>query len=198
MVLLSTVIFQMKALNESLDEKLVRNAQKIDGKWPAKAIRKASILYIDFCDGLDEISKFYAISTLSFFGAYFFFCFFTNYIAFVFFLTPSLPLYIFLCYFSTWLLIFIPFILCLLLSSTFIANEATKTAELLIKLHAKSTNIQVAREIAAFNLHFEHRKAKISCGFFEVNWKSYFQIIGLIISFSVILLQFYDVEVQKV
>lgn len=190
MMLLSATFYQLKSLNNRV--------KVISGDFCEKSlktnIQKVLILHDNFCDVSDKISKMYTIPVILYFSAFAVFAYFSGYILFVFVKTPSFPLFYFLCYFLFWLSIFTPFILWTLTFSNLIENEGRKTAEILVKHTKISKNLVCNKIVDRFYLQVTQRNPKITCGFFDLNWKLFFSLCTAILYFTIILIQFYDVK----
>lgn len=189
MMLLASVYYQLKMLNKSLKE----NMKNFDELSIKSLSRQSSIIYDALCDVCDEFSKFYAIFVIIYFTALIIFTVYCNFICFVLIQSPSYHLFFFLCYFLLWLFICMPFILWTLTFSSLIATEGRKTADILYKVVEYKKLLNSRRISENFHLQIMHRQPKISCGLYDINWKSFFVFACLVFSFSIILIQFYDV-----
>ena len=190
MMLLSTTFYQLQSLNKTVKAIASEHYEKS----LKKKILKILILHDKFCHVSDEISKMYAIPVILYFSAFAVFSYYSGYILFVFAKTLSIPLFYFFCYFLFWLSIFTPFIFWTLTFSSLIENEGRRTPEILFKYQKTFKNPACSKIIERFYLQSTQRNPKITSGFFKLNWKLFFRLCTAILSFTIILIQFYDVK----
>lgn len=159
-----------------------------------KAIRIAANVYDKLCDSFESISTFFTPICLVFLLVLTFFNVLSIYTFFVFINTPEgLQMLFFYLMTISWAIAYMPFTVWVIAFASATRNESSKTAGLLLQLLNKNYNEQANRSSKSLMLQLSHRKPTISCGFFEVNWKLLFAIVGSVFSFSLIVIQFSDV-----
>lgn len=192
MMTLSYGYLQIKALNKFL----VRTIQGHRRICIPNVIKKVSILYDSLCDLHDSISTFYMLTNLIFlmgFAAYHVIFFYSLY---VYLKNPSIEQQVYLLAVAMWCFFHTPCMVWIMTFSSWIESEACKTAEL-TQLLANQDELleETLRSSFIMTLQTNHRKPKIKCGLFDLNFKMLFTTIAGIFSFSIISIQFYDVAI---
>lgn len=190
MMLQAMGYFQVSALNKSLKEKIKGTGKPLD----VEIVRKTSIIFTKLCDAFEALSKFSTFSSISFVFASEIFTIFFIYSIWVHFRNPTPSSLIYELAAFLWACFYTPYILWMMLFSSWIESEAKKTADLIQELANQMKNLEADRRTYILTLLASHRKPKITAGMIDLNWKSFFKILGAVCTFSVITVQFYDVN----
>lgn len=190
MMLLSCGYYQLLALNDHI-RKCIEN--QIESSVQ-EVIIKTRIIYDKLCDIFETISAFYLIGNLAFLLGltYFNVCFY--YSMYVFFKAPSEDLGYFVLVTNTWCMYFSPCVIWITLFSSWIESEGKKTVDLVQLLANKDRNLKSLNASNFMVLLTAHRKPRVFCGLFDFNWQGLFAMICSVFSFSIIVIQFYDVS----
>lgn len=181
MMLTSFAYYQLNAFNLYLKQCL-----KHPGKVSIlKVVKKASIMHDNFCDAFEAISVFYLFNILTYLFGFWYFDIFFVYEIFIYLKAPNDEIMWFFFYSNCtmWMIIF----------SSWATNEGKRTANLIEKMVVLTKDTKVAWKANILIQQVTHRSPKISCEMFDLNWKFFFSTIGAVFSFSIILIQFYDV-----
>jgi hypothetical protein len=189
MMILSLAYYQLLSLNKFL----TNSENNSNGLTVLEIIRKASILEDKLCDVFEAIATFYSLNIVGFVIGFAYFATFSSYTLFVFFKTPSYQLLYFLFLSLLWVSNYAPFVLWFILYSSLIEKQGLKTVELIQVLVNTEKNRKNLKFLKIINQQVFHRRPKISLKMFDMNWKFLFKIASSIFSFSIILVQFYDV-----
>lgn len=157
-------------------------------------IRKTSIMYDRICDIFDGISSFFSLIIIIFLLGFTYCYVFFAYGVYILVNNPNSSILLFLSATLLWIIYYSPCVIYLTLYSSWIRAEACQTADLIQLLVNREKDLQSLHKASIFALFVCHRTPKISCGLFEINWKTFFGLMGSIFSFSIILIQFYDVS----
>lgn len=157
-------------------------------------ISKASKLYDKICDAFDEISRFFLITNLIFLAAFNFFNIFYFYSVYVYFKAPSPLISNFLITAQVWAIYYAPAVGWMMTFSHWIHAEGCKTTDLVQKLASREKDVKTLEHSHRMVLLVAHRKPIISCGLYELSWKTFFAMLSSIFSFTIIVIQFYDVS----
>lgn len=177
----------------TLNAILTKNLNDSDQQDLIDVIKKTAKMYDKLCDVFDEISTFYVFFILLVLLGFLHYNVFFVYALYILFnnLNPSILLFVIGTF--LWVIYFAPCVIYLTLFSSLIESEAYRTADLVQMLVNRNMDLRSLRKASIFSLHVSHRIPKLSCGMFEINWRTFFGIMGSIFSFSIILIQFYDV-----
>lgn len=187
-MILSCAYYQLHSLNFFLTTLRINNTRSLH-----KVIYMTSIIYDMLSDVFDEISKFSLINILIFLLGFFYFNIIFYFTLFINFKTPSDELFYFSSAIFASLHYFAPGILWLITYSNWIEQECCKTSDkvaFLIGREKSSKSFRVGRNLMQ---QLSHRKPKISCGLFDLNWQFFFAILSGIFTYFIILVQFHDV-----
>lgn len=188
MMFLSSGYYQIRELNNALE----RNIQNYYWICASGVIRKTSIIYDKLCDVFDLISAYFVLNNLVTLSAFLYFYVFFFYDIYVYSRSPSNALLDFTLSNLLWCFYYTPFVLCMTTLSSWIHSEGCKTSHLVEQLAKKTNKPETLRRSHTMVLQINHRVAKISCGF-DINWKTFFALIGHVFYLSIIIIQFYDV-----
>ena len=179
---------QISALNKFLEE-LIEN--------PVIAtpdiIKNVTIIHDKICDLFVSISAFYVFIHMLIISSITYFFVFTTYSTFVYTKYPSQELIDFTMTVSSWCFYIGPFGLSLFALSSLTQSEGNKTANLVEQLANKTGKIKMVKSSYILALQVRHRRAKITCGLYDIDWKVLFSVLGSVYSYSVIMIQFHDV-----
>lgn len=190
MMILACAFYQLSALNNHL-KKCISNPTELD---VSDIIRNTSIMYDKLCDVFDSISAFYMLSILMFILGSTYFIVFFWYLLYAFLAVSSNDLGYFLTTTILWCLYYLPCILGMNMYSSWIESEGLRTVDLLLLLAYKDAKLKSLKSSIVTTLQAAHRRPKITCGLYELNWKALFAMMGSIFSFSIITIQFYDIS----
>lgn len=189
MMPLSCGFYQLAALNGLLEtciERRVENSKLF--------IKKVAMMYDKICDVFDAISAYFLLYNLIFLSAFYLYNVFFFYLLYVYLKSPTFNTGCLLFTSVTGFLYFAPCVLWMVTFSHWIQAESSKTADLVQKLTNLSVDLETLRVTQGLNLLVVHRRPRISFGLFDLNWKSFFDMLSAIFSFTIVAIQFYDVR----
>lgn len=184
-MIMSSAFYQLHNLNTLLMQ-LVENRQ---GLTTIQIIKRTAIMFDIICDIFDGISGYYLVNISNFLLGFSYFNIFFFYSVYMNFKHPNE----FLISSMIWILYYSPFVLWMTTLASRIGLEGQKTADLIHHIVNKEMNPKTLRKSNLLVQQVFHRIPRISCGLFELNWKFFLYLTGFIFSFSVILIQFYDI-----
>lgn len=191
MMALACGYYQLAALNcflqKNIEKKILMASNEV--------ILKASMMYDKICDAFEAISHYFLINNIVFFASFVFFNIFFHYSVYVDIQISNDPsIKYFVNTALVWSMYFSPAVVWILTFSHWVQSEGCKTADLVNDLANQERNLKTLRIAQRMTMMVAHRKPRITCGLFELNWKSYFAMVGSIFSFTIIIIQFYDVS----
>lgn len=186
MMILTCTYFQMKNFNNFLSE-LISHPQK---KINVKIVIKTSILHDSLCDCSEAISTFYTLTILTILLGFLYFDIIFCFAIFILFKKFSNELFFFTLAGVLWIFYYSPSVVYITTFSSWIEKEGLRTGNLIQTL---AINDNHSKRMWIMMQQMTHRSPKISCGMFDVNWKSFFGMLCAIFSFWIIMIQFYDV-----
>lgn len=190
MMILTCCYWQLAALNVLIE----KCYQKDFGMTEDKFVKKITQMYDKICDVIDAVSAYYLITVLIFICAFNMLNTFFFSLIYINFQNPSSEtFYLFLTSVNIFLY-YAPCILWTMMFAGWIQAEGKRTVSLVQKLANRRMSVKVLKIHSAFSLLVAHRTPRISCGLFDLNWKTSFAMMGSIFSFTVIIIQFYDVS----
>lgn len=190
MMLISCSFYQLLALNNHL--KICISLS--DSINIIRIIKKTLIMFDKLCDAFESISAFYMLNNLICLCCFLYFNVFLFYVFYVFLKNPSDFLFYFALTSLMCSLLYAPLVFHLMVYSSWLQSEGNKTADLIQQLANKDKSLRSLESSVVMMLFVSHRKPKITCGLFDLNWKTFFGIMASIFSFSIIAIQFYDVS----
>lgn len=183
---------QLKSLNQSLGNSAIFPHQVSN----EVLLKRVANIFDTVCDIFDAISKFYLLNILGFLVG---FTYFNIFFVFGIFLNFKLRTWKMIYFSATsvcWLFYFSPLVIYITIIASRIETEGRRTVNIMHEL----INVQgQTKDLKILNILVQqasHRSPRISCGLFYLNWKFFFSMLGGIFSFSIILIQFYDVAKQ--
>lgn len=188
MMILSLAYYQLQALNMFVVKSKSENIPV------EKIIKQTSIIYDKLCDIFELISAFYRLHNLNFLLGFYYNDFSFYYVLFILIKNPGKEIFYFFLTNVLWNLCYLPGVLWTMLFSSWIETEGIKTANLINQLASQESTMKCLKSSRIINLKMTHRRPKVSCGMFDLNWKFFFTMIGSIFSSAIILIQFYDVS----
>lgn len=189
-ILVSAGLHQLLALNKFLEKCITNN----ETKEQIDVVKKASIMHDKLCDVFESLSAFYLISNLIFLSFTMFFYVFFIYSFYVYLKTPSDIMFHLSMSALLWTIFYFPFVFGIMACSSWVQTEGSKTADLIQQLANKDKKLKCLKSSIVLTFQSAHRKPTITCGLFKLNWKTFAALIGSILSFSIISIQFYDVS----
>lgn len=190
MMILSCGYNQILSINQFL-QRCIQCGTKMSDE---EVIRNTSRLYDKLCDVFEATSTYYLFNNLQLLLAFNYFNVFFYYSVYIYITLPNFIMLNFVLTCLMWCLLYTPGIFWMMRFSSRIRAEGCKTANLVQKLANREKNRSSLRCSQGYALLIAHRQLKITCGLYELNWKSFFAILGNIFSFSIIIIQFYDVS----
>lgn len=157
-------------------------------------IRISSLIYIKVSELCDNFSIVFTLLLLPFLMIFLFYNLLLTYGCFVYQMNPSDQLYLFSLLAFIFVCLYAPTTLVLFSVSNLILSSSGTTIDLVQQVIAKRKNVKLQRKCNNLVLLLAHTKPVWSLMLFEVHWKSFFAMLGVIFSYSVILVQFYDVS----
>lgn len=180
----------MVVLNKLLETHLIDNGFRIN----FKILRSALLIYCKICDILRSCSRAFGSMIAPYFMTFISYTLLFSYSAFVYQKNPNERLFYFSLMTFSWSVLNAPPILYIYVSSCRIISESRKTVNLLQQITVNEVDLRILRMCNTMELLAAHKQPKLSCDLFEVNWKTFFGILGSLFSYTVILVQFYDVS----
>lgn len=190
MMMLSCAYFELIVFNKAI----AIYAENSVYSSLTSTLKKLLVIHDKFCDVFESISKFYFINVLIVLLVFMYFCVASCYILFVFLMSPEMKTFFFLLVSVLWTLFYSPCVFWILTFSSWIESEGLKSAFYVSEIQRNARNINHSKISNIFMLQIMHRRPKVSCGMFDLNWKFSFGLLCSIFSFSIILIQFYDVK----
>lgn len=193
MMTLSCAYQQLVSLNKFLS-KLSTDQNQMLNKL---LLNRVAIIFDKMCDILDGTSKFYLFSLLGFMLGFAYFNMFFIYLLFLNIKLASREILYFSASSTLWMFYFSPGVIILTTLASWIEREGRKTVNIMQQLiNCDNNNTRDLKSLHLLIQQTSHRSSRISCGLFLLNWKFFFSMLGAIFSFSIILIQFYDVKKQ--
>lgn len=190
MMFLAFGYYQLSALNEYL-KKCIKNKVEYSS---ADVISNVAIMYDEICDAFDAISSFYLLSNLCVIMGLTFYVVFAYYSLYVYLKKPTKELGYFLLSSYLWCGFYSPCVIWMMRLSAWIEIEGLITANLVQILANKENSLKCTKSSIQFALLASHRKPRIFCGLYDLNFKANFALLCSTLSLSIILIQFYDVS----
>lgn len=189
MITLSCTYYQLHAINGLL----VASIDNVEGSSTVQLIRQISIMHDKLCDVCDATSLYYLLNNLVFNFGFMYFNIFFCYLIYILIWNPSQEIIYFAFAFALWLFFYMPGIFYNFTFVGWIEKESSRMANLIQFLVEKEQNLEGLRSSQIMLQQVKHRSPKFSCALYDLNWKAFFHMIGSIFSFTIILIQFYDV-----
>lgn len=155
---------------------------------------KTSIIYEKICEIVGNFSNFYKFMLLPFYMIFLFYVLLFTYGMFIYQMTPNDRLCIFTKLSLSWVCLYSPLVLCLYSFSSIILSESEKIIDLVQLLAAKDRRQSSLKRSIKLALFFTHQKPQMHCELFDVDWKTFSALMGSIFTYTIILVQFYDVS----
>lgn len=190
MMTMACATFQLKALNSFL-MKLFESSNDLPS---VQVIRRTSIIYDKLCDVFEDISSFFLLDIFVYLLGFLYFSTMSFYGFFVYFQTPSYQLAYFQMLTVIWMLYYSPLVIWVVIFSGLVEKEGIRTADLIQQMSVRRNKLKSLKSSEIMMQMVTHRRPKISCGLFDLNWKYFFVLLGSTFSFGIILIQFYDVH----
>ena len=187
MLLTSLIYTRLSLLNECL--RISINSKESDHLL---IVRKIRIIYMKVADTVDLFNFCFTFNVIIYFLQYLFFVI-LNFFRLFHILTSSIFLIeelkmMILGY--AWNFYYFWAALWLVLFSSWIESEGNKTAILLQTLTFSYNDLKTLEAVKLAKLQFYHKKVVISCGLFVINWSFLTIMLGSVISYLIILIQF--------
>jgi len=191
MMILSCGYYLLVATNSTL-KKSIKNDCSIP---TSTVIKTVSVIYDKLCETYELVSACFTAYIVIYFMDFVYFNVFTSYAVYVFIKSPTDQKALFLQISISWILHYSPCVFWVMIFSSRIQTQGSNMIVLIQKLAYKHRNDkEILKCIDNLSLMFEHRKPKISCGLFVINWQYCFSVFVSIFGFTIILAQFYDVQ----
>jgi len=190
MMMLSSSYYLLKAFNRYL-EKCIEHPESI---YVEQTVRQASRVLVRLSETFDAISAFYLINFIVYFMAFTFFNIFSCYAFYIYLQDQNEEIFLLLMASLWWTGYYGPCVFWLVIYSSKIHRESLRTADLVQSLTNTENALKETKSSNILALLVYHSSPKISCGFFEINWQSFFTMVCGIYSFAIISVQFYDVK----
>lgn len=189
MMILCCCFYQYRALNSFL-KSCLENPQRAS---IPRVIKKSAIMHDQMCDIYDAISAFYLLNNYVFLIGFSYFSIFFGYSIYISAQNPNYRLSCFMITSFLWIFYYAPCVIWTVTYAGWTRDESCKASDLIQKLANNDLSKKNFKISTALMLQMTHRRPKISCGLFDLNWKHFFFTLGEIFTFIIILIQFYDV-----
>jgi hypothetical protein len=184
------VSFQFKALNQILP-KISKSTSESGTKALIREVRK---IHDDLYEVIEAISSYFLINCVTFLLILFFFGIFLAYVVFIFVQNPKLETFFYFLTILHWVLLFFPFFVIITYFSNRFEKDSMDTIKILENEAISRNSIGIFKSLDSFHKQSLHCRPVLSFGLLEIDWFSAFTIMNGIFSFSIILIQFYDVK----
>jgi hypothetical protein len=200
LVIMSLIYHQFKAFHEVLVKSSVEfslQSQEIDTFKLEKFLKKIRRFHDDLTDIIDAISSYFLINSLIFNFCFFSFCIFFIYTVYVTCFDPETEILIFLLSVSLFVCLYLPYFFWSGAVSNLTEKKAKKIVEIVQELSVSSKSKKMLKMSESLVLQSSHRRIIIASALYEIDWKYVFVVFVAIFNYSIILIQFYDVEKPK-
>jgi hypothetical protein len=184
------ISFQFKALNQIL----ARNSKITSESGTKNLIKEIRKIHDDLYEVIEAISSYFVINCLTFLLILFFTGIFLAFVIFIFVQNPKLDTFFYFLTILHWLLLFFPFFVIITYFSNRLEEDAGETIKILENEAISRNSKGIMKSLDSFHKQSLHRRPVLSFGLLEIDWISAFTIMNGIFSFSIILIQFYDVK----
>lgn len=184
------VCLVLRALNKALKYSL----KKSESQLCFDVIRMTSLIYLKVNEVCENCSIVFTLLLLPFLMVFLFYNLLLTYGFFVYQMNPSSQLYLFSLLAFLFVSLYAPTTLVLFSVSSYVLKDSKASIELVQQIIAKQNNARLQRKCNNLILLLAHTTPVWSLTLFDVHWKSFFAMLGVIFSYSVILVQFYDVS----
>lgn len=157
-------------------------------------ILKTSMMYCKICDVFKQISQVCAFSLVPYFAAFVYYNLLFFYGVFVYQMNPSCKLFYFTLLTFVWISLYAPTVLCLYAASSKVLTDSKFAINIVQQIIAQTKDPVLLKRCNILELLFAHHRPRFSCLFYDLHWKTFLAMLGSIFSYSVILVQFYDVS----
>lgn len=157
-------------------------------------IRMSSLIYIKVCEICDNCSIIYSLLLTPFLMVFLFYNLLLTYGIFVYQMNANNQLYWFSLLALIFVVLYAPTVFILFSMSNFILTKSKTTIDLVQQIISKQKDARLQKKCNNLILLLSHTKPVWSLTLFDIHWKSFFGMLGVIFSYSVILVQFYDVS----
>lgn len=189
MMMLACSYFQLKALNTTV-KKIYKSH---DNATVRQIIKTISIMYDTLCDAFEEFSSFYFPNNAVFISGFLYYNILFYFVVFIYIKNPNERNFLFGLISFLWVAFYAPCIIWLITFASWIEKDGVKTANLIQKLANVDRDPTYLKLSKILMQQVTHRRSKITCFMFDLNWKFFFSMLGGISSFTIIFIQFYDV-----
>lgn len=190
MMTLSCALHQLKSLNTFLDNSFRDKIKMTNNRW----LKDLLIIHDKICDIFDGISKFFSLSMIGSALGFTYFNIFFVYEVCLIIQAPSKELLYLVETSILWLFYFTPCVLFVTICASSVKREGTRTIDLIQKFVNDQMRSHELKTLIHLNQQAFHRRPRVSSGLFEPDWEFFFTMLAGIFSFSIILIQFYDVS----
>lgn len=155
---------------------------------------KTSLVYEKVCDITSNFSQFFKFMIAPFFMIYLTYNLLFTYGLFVYQMNPNIQLRIFTTICLIWVSLYTPLVFCIYFFSSAIISESEEIISLVQLLAAKDRSQTSLKKGLNLALFFNHQKPQMTCELFDINWKTFAAFMGSTLTYTIILVQFYDVS----
>lgn len=193
MMVVALSYYLIHSLNELIEELTLKKISPSEFKMK-RLLKFISKIHDAFCEVLTCVSTCFTLNTLSVFTGFLFTTVFIIFSMFSFIKAPSESRLLMSILLLTFDLQFMPFLFWMLTYSSWIERDGRRTVDLMRQFMSDEKYIDCLKELDIFYQQVIHRSPFVSCVLDRINWNFFFITIGGIFSYSIILIQFYDVK----
>lgn len=189
MIIASCTCLILVAMNKGLRTCLTNHAHRLN----SDILRSVSKIYCKICEVTRSFSMAFGFMILPFMLTYISYAVLFFYSVFVYQRNPDERLFYFTIMAFSWVSYYTPPVLCYFVCSSILVSESHQILNLVQQISAKNYDFELLKKCNNLELLLFHQQPKFSCGLFQLNLKTLFAMLAGIFSYTVILVQFYDV-----
>lgn len=197
MMIVSLSYYIIEALNQLLERKIVENDEdepSEDEDEMRKILRNSCKIHDKLCELFETLSLIYTINTLAIFLGLLFSSVFSVFGAFTYIKAPSGQRLMLNVIMAFWKFQFLPYVFWTVTYSSWIERDGRGTVDLMRRFMFHEKYLDCLGELDTFYQQVIHRTPFVTVMVDRINWNFFFTVLGGIFSFSIILIQFYDVS----
>lgn len=193
MMIVSLSYYIIESLNQLLERKIMMKDETSE-KEMRKILKNSCKIHDKLCELFETLSLLYTINTLTIFLSFLFASVFSVFGVYSYIKAPSVQRLILNVMFCIWNSLFLPYVFWTVTYSSWIERDGRQTVDLMRRLMFQEKYLDSLGELDIFYRQVIHRTPFVSVMVDRINWNFFFTVLSGIFSFSIILIQFYDVS----
>lgn len=189
-VLLFATYSIMAAINECLrKQKFMMNSSPLEH---CKIVREMAILHDKVCSIAELINSCFAFNLITFLLYFVFDVILFSFGIYNYLITPNAPIDQLIMNFITlqWIIYYFVGIFWIILIASWIKSEGKMIVKLLQELSIHSNDVKLLTAVQLSTMQIVHRQPTISAGLFKIDFELTTLMIGAVVSYTIILVQF--------